>query len=118
MAICYPPEPNFLENGGPPTSQPRDIFDVLPHFDEFGKFDPRPSGIRPVGSAALTPWLTSSSIWQPPSASMDLNANANLNQVLPGSRQAAAVPSGHDDDNEWASKLARYISTPQNDFEF
>ncbi|KAG0213160.1 hypothetical protein BGX33_003128 [Mortierella sp. NVP41] len=114
MAICYPREADFSAEGGYPT-QHRDIFDLLPHFDEHGRFDPRPSGVRPATGPVMAPWMmTSGSIWQPPQPNtLPSNTNANLSQAP----HQVVAPAGLDDESEWATKLARYISTPQNDFE-
>ncbi|KAG0375643.1 hypothetical protein BGX24_008832 [Mortierella sp. AD032] len=130
MGICYPP--GIPIDGGQPVQQ-RDIVDLLPHYNEHGMFDPDLAAVRPVGTVR-PPWMTPSSIWQPlnnlapnsnTNANVDGNASAsqgqvhgqtqNQNQVVPGSLQTGPVEPDYD--SEWVSKLGRYITTPQNDFE-
>ncbi|KAF9908242.1 hypothetical protein EC991_010082 [Linnemannia zychae] len=133
MGICYPAPPGFSVNNGHPVPQ-RDILDLLPHYNEHGMFDPDLAG-RAAG-AVRPPWMTPSSIWQPLNnvalcGSTNTNDNTtatqaqghvqgqgqslNQSQVVPESFKAGTIESN--DDVEWVSKLARYIATPQNDFE-
>jgi hypothetical protein len=136
MGICYPP-PGFPTDGGHPA-QHRDIFDLLPHYNEHGMFDPdlAAAAVRPVGPVR-PPWMTPSSIWQPlnhnltPGDNSSSTTDANINQVqtqdqrsqsqsqsqaLPGPPQQG-TPFDVGCDDEWIAKLGRYISTSQNDFE-
>ncbi|KAF9931123.1 hypothetical protein FBU30_010743 [Linnemannia zychae] len=115
MAICYP------SDGSP--SQSRDIFDLLPHYNEHGMFDPDLAGLRPR-NIVCPPWLTPDSIWQPinklalgshPNPNKSQNSTWDQDQIIPESHQPVAVESACDD--EWISTLGRYIATPQNDFE-
>ncbi|KAF9130437.1 hypothetical protein BGW39_003073 [Mortierella sp. 14UC] len=128
MGICYPTPPGFPTDGGHPVPQ-RDILDLLPHYNEHGMFDPDLARVRAAGTVR-PPWMTPSSIWQPPinltpNGSANTNGNStaaqaqgqnqNQNQIVPESFQVGPVESEYD--AEWVSKLARYITTPQNDFE-
>ncbi|KAG0257973.1 hypothetical protein BGZ95_005088, partial [Linnemannia exigua] len=122
MGICYPPE--IPIDGGHPIQQ-RDIIDLLPHYNEHGMFDPDLAAVRPVGTVR-PPWMTPGSIWQPLS-SLAPNGISNAsqgqvhgqtqtqNQIVSESLQVGPVESAYD--AEWVSKLGRYITTPQNDFE-
>ncbi|KAG0277533.1 hypothetical protein BGZ96_002829 [Linnemannia gamsii] len=124
MGICYPP-PGFLTDGGHPA-QHRDIFDLLPHYNEHGMFDP----VRP-------PWMTPSSIWQPLNHNLTPGNNNNSatdvnvkqgqaqDQSSQSQSQSQAIPGPPQQgtsvdaecDAEWIAKLGRYITTSLNDFE-
>ncbi|KAF9282604.1 hypothetical protein BGZ88_010942 [Linnemannia elongata] len=132
MGISYPP-PGFPIDGGPPA-QHRDIFDLLPHYNEHGMFDPD-LAVRPAG-AIRPPWLTPSSIWQPlhnnltPSTTngnsdesqgqiqdLSLSQEQSQTQAMTGTQQQQNTPVEDECDAEWIAKLGRYIATSQNDFE-
>ena len=132
MGISYPP-PEFPADGGHPA-QHRNIFDLLPHYNEHGMFDPD-LAVRPAG-AVDPPWMTSSTLWQhlhnnvTPST-YNGNSDENQSQIQDLSQsqeqsqsQAMVGPQQQQDelvedecDAEWIAKLGRYITTSQNDFE-
>lgn len=139
MGISYPP-PGFPADGDHPAQQ-RDIFDLLPHYNEHGMFDPD-LAVRPTGAAVRPLWMTSSSIWQSlhnnliPSTN---NSNSDENhgkiqdlsqiqdpsqsqkqsqsKAMKGLQQQQGAPVEDECDAEWIAKLGRYITTSQNDFE-
>ncbi|KAF8939170.1 hypothetical protein BGZ47_008278 [Haplosporangium gracile] len=131
MGISYPP-PGFPADGDHPV-QHRDIFDLLPHYNEHGMFDPdlAAAAVRP-SDTVRPPWMTPSSIWQPLYNNMAPSNNNNpdenqcqvqgqcqgqsQSQATPGPQQQGA-PVEAECDAEWIAKLGRYITTSQNDFE-
>lgn len=133
MGISYPP-PGFLTDGGHPARH-RDIFDLLPHYNEHGMFDPdlAAATVRLTGPVR-PPWMTPSSIWQPLNHNLtpgnnttDTNVNQgqtqdqsslsqSQSQAMPGPPQQGTLVDA-ECDAEWIAKLGRYITTSQNDFE-
>ncbi|KAF9148708.1 hypothetical protein BG015_009548 [Linnemannia schmuckeri] len=133
MGISYPP-PGFPSDGGHPV-QHRDIFDLLPHYNEYGMFDPdlaaAAAAVRPTGTLR-PPWMAPISIWQPlhnnmtPSNNNNPDENQyqiqsqsqgqNQSQPIPGPQQQGG-PVEAECDAEWIAKLGHYITTSQNDFE-
>lgn len=132
MGISYPPP--GLSADGDHSAQHRDIFDLLPHYNEHGMFDPD-LAVRAT-RAVRPPWMTPSSIWQPlhnnPTPSInsgisdenqgqiqDLNQGQeqSQSQVMTRPLQQQSAPVEDECDAEWIAKLGRYITTSQNEFE-
>ncbi|KAG9065938.1 hypothetical protein KI688_002235 [Linnemannia hyalina] len=132
MGISYPP-PEIPTDGGHPA-QHRNIFDLLPHYNEYGMFDPD-LAVRPAGAVG-PPWMTPRGIWQPLHNNLTHSTNAgnsdenqdqiqdlsqsqeqSQSQAMAGLLQQQGALVEDECDAEWIAKLARYITTSQNDFE-